>query len=343
VTPDKRALANLKDIPPFPLGGVGSPVIVTAVGQHMGLPPGLDKCYYAAQASATLFSVGYLCSLNCHTTQDKHFFKLYDSQNQLLTESPPLSNHLSPVSHTFLIKNRALNYKLKKELLLTESILQPLHYTPEILTRMTEIENLHHALCHPGDTSLGQSLDSGAVRTPSNCTSADVKLNRQARLSCPQCSSGKDHAASYSDSTSQPTTAIDTLVIDITMLPCTSIGGNTAELSIVEEVTGTYAIWACASKNHGHVASAILGYIDSQYAPYGHTIKHISADAESVFSAPALIHLLGQRGITITYYDPTMHAKRVERHTRTHHDRLTATLAGIPFYLPKKAHPHGPP
>jgi hypothetical protein len=31
-----------------------------------------------------------------------------------------------------------------------------------------------------------------------------------------------------------------------------------------------------------------------------------------------------------------MHAKRVERHTRTHHDRLTATLADIPFFLPKK-------
>jgi hypothetical protein len=201
VTPDIKSLANVTTITPFPLGGVGSSIIVTAVGKHMGLPPGLDKCYYAAKASATLFSIGYLCSLNCSTTQNKMSLQIYDQQNVLITTSLPLSNHLSPVDELFLINNRAQNYHVVKSL--NATTLQPTHFTPEVLSRMTEVENLHHALHHPGDTTLGEALDTGAIRTPLNCTSIDVRNNRQARLACPQCSEGKETAPSYSESTAE--------------------------------------------------------------------------------------------------------------------------------------------
>jgi hypothetical protein len=267
----------------------------------MGLPLGLDKCYYASNAKATLFSVGYLCSLDCSTTQDKHSFNIYDKNKKLLTKSPPLSNYLSPVDNKFLQFNFDKTYKVRppKCLVLTDPAIPytEVHLSPEVHSRLTEIENLHGALCHPGDTTLGAALDSGAVSTPSNCTSADVKLNRLTRLACPQCSQGKYKAPSYTSSTNQPTTVIDTLVIDITALPTPSHGGNTHYLTIIEETSGTYGIHGTITKKWEDVYDSLIRYIDTYYTAYGHTIRFISGDAEKVLCSKEFVAKLGKNHI----------------------------------------------
>ena len=79
-TPDFSNINNIESIPPFWIGGVTSGVKVIAKGTHPALPEGKNLIYHALTASCTLFSVGYLYSLGCRTTQDITGFRIYDEK-----------------------------------------------------------------------------------------------------------------------------------------------------------------------------------------------------------------------------------------------------------------------
>ena len=314
---------------PFTIGGIGSSVVATHIGIHSALPQGMNTCYYAPSASVTLLSIGSLCRSGGMTLQRGLLLSVYDARTEpplLLDSCPTLPNNLSPVSVTFLQTHRSGSHHLP------HALVSPPHYTPEQLHRADQVELIHKALGHPGDSTLSKALDHGALPTP--CLSSDVRNNRLLRDPCLQCAMGKFHKESMPSSTTLPASAPGmTLVLDVDQLPCASPGGSTHRILIVDEATSYLSTFGISTKQAGDVYKGVIDYISATYSAHGHKVLHLHADAESVFKS--LKPAFGNVGITLTLSPPTQHAQRVERYNRTFYDRVIATAADIPFHIPQ--------
>ena len=334
---------------------------VTKIGIMPALPAPKNIAYYTADASVTLLSIGNLCQNGGEAHQTATGLKLYDVSGPtptLLDYSLSQANNLSPVSPDFWLTRRSgtgVSCAYWTDIFTPEAVSDPTillldtelwayhsapnpnrHYTAVELARADEVQHLHEVYAHLNDHDLGVALDYGLIRSPSNCTSHDVAINRVLRLNCPQCLEGKMKHPHYSPSTAQLAEDVgSTLQLDITQLPTASaVTGNTHELMIVDDKTGEISIVSVTDKTGPAILHATLKFIASHYTAYGHKTSKLAADAETIFKS--MIPLIGKSGYALTLMPPQQHAQRLERYQQTLQNRFVATLATVPLYFPKK-------
>ena len=87
---------------PFRLGGIGTGIMVTHVGQLPFLPPAMRMAYYSAEASANLLSLGQIqrCGGSYRSLPDMKL-GVYDADGVLLDSASVMHNNLPIVSPTF--------------------------------------------------------------------------------------------------------------------------------------------------------------------------------------------------------------------------------------------------
>ena len=314
-------------------------------------------------ATVTLFSLGALTSKQGSYTGDSTGLRVYatplgDSSPVLLDFSPSLSNNVSPVSAKFLscrlsvdpsshdywreaFPNKTMTYfnqvYFEPELRAYHASPDPnRHYSAEEIARANQVNDLHIAYSHLNDGALGVALDTGCLKTPLNCTSRDVAINRVLRLACPDCVGGKQQNPSYPPSTHQPADDVGNHIqLDIEQLPVPSAdGGFTHQVMAVDEKSGTLTIIGATSKSGPDILRATLKFLNKDYVAFGHKVRHLSADAESVFES--LIPEFGKVGFELTLVPPQQHAQRLERYQQTLLNRYIATLSNINFFFPLK-------
>lgn len=206
--------------------------------------------------------------------------------------------------------------------------LSPLSYpNAEQRRRCEAAELLHRALNHPSDQRFYNYLS----RYPSSVTVADARLNRLWRGPCVQCSAGKmiTHRPA---SDSPPATAPGQVIsFDLNLLSVPTPNGDTHELKLVDEFSGSFEVVSVRSKNLRHVVEAIYAVI-ALYNSHGHSVKLLHGDAENINRAlhPSLAAL----GVRLVTSVPGGHAHRVERYIRTNNEQSAATLAGLSYILP---------
>ena len=350
---------------PFPLGGIGSGVIVTHRGRLGFLPDRLSLCYYSKDAKSNLVSLGRLHSLACrwqkvgidHST-------LHDSDGSLLDTAPMIENYLTPVTALRLASGRLPvvaflapapsadvavpllplypSLELADVIAMFTSIGdEPFHPDLCLFThvfkeqrdRCERVEMLHH-LTHASDDALCQALDGGAYQW-ANVTATDVRLNRKLRGLCVACVEGKFHNKSFPSSESPPATAVGQLIsFDTQELLVKSVGGNQCYIDSIDEFSGDVQVTPAKSLKAVDLFNALMVLVHRRYSAHGHVVTHMMAD-----SLPALepvIPMLGAFGILLTLAPPGQHAHRVERSIQGLAGRRRALLASLPFVLPTK-------
>lgn len=361
LTSDLSLMEQVNDVKPFKVGGPSARMTVTKIGIFPALPAPKNIAYYSKDTEVTLLSIGNWCRNGGTTTQDCAALKVYDvggPNPKLFDTAPLLSNDLSPVSPSIWTVRRSgtavpctrwtdifdqeyvslpSTQLLYAELGAYHSAPDPArHYNAEQLKRCDEIQRIHEVYCHINDHDLGVMLDNGIIRTPLNCTSRDVAINRVLRLNCPQCLQGKMHNPHYGDSTAQPAEEVgESVQLDLNQNPVPAAsGGATHELMLVDDHDGEIGIVGVTDKTGPEILRSTLQYLNSHYRAHGYKTVRLSADAESVFKS--LVPLFGKAGYALTLMPPGQHSQRLERYQQTLLNHYIATVASCPFYFPLK-------
>ena len=355
---------------PFHLGGIGAGVQVTHRGFLCFLPRHLGLCYYAADASATLISLGFLQSQGgSYSTVGRNQLRVLDrdgsvldigtmESNRLTTVSPSLLAATSPCSIPRVVPAALLSPTVCFPCSLTSSELrsvlacpsqdaylacvpQPpltasaflnVHINKEQRARCDRVQQLH-MLSHVHDDVLCQALDSGTYSW-ANVTSADVRLNRRLRGPCVQCIQGKMEDKPHPPSDAPPADCVSRLFIDTQQLTSPSPAGNLCYIDSVEEFSGDQQVTPVRSLSSVHIFESLMSLIYARYNAHGHRITHIVSD--SLPAMEPVIPMLGAMGIVLTLTPPGQHAHRVERYVGVNAGRRRALLAGLPYDLPAK-------
>lgn len=207
------------------------------------------------------------------------------------------------------------------------------HYTSEQRKRAAQVKVLHD-FWHLPDSLLKSALSNGLI-IGSRLTEKDVDVYRAIYGPCAACVMGKRTAPSYRKPSDNPPAQAVGEVIHSDILPISNVesGYNTYMLGTVDEYSGFICLITMSSKNAKEVQEAYTKVI-GVYKQYGHTVKTIISDSESV-----LIHAqtyLNNLGIQMFHTPPYQHAQRMERCVRTLKDRMRCLLAAMTHELPTK-------
>ena len=206
------------------------------------------------------------------------------------------------------------------------------HLTREQIERAKATRKLHVAMAHPSDDVLGRMLDDGVI-VGCPYTSADVRNAAQCLGKCLACVAGKYKEAPAPTSMSPPAENIgDNVHCDLIPYSCTTIGGYTYGLIMMDEKCGFAHIEGLVRKTSKRIAAAVIKAKDL-YLRYGHTIKRITPDAEANFIGAT--DALGRSQILVTPTIPGRKSKRVERLIQTAKDRIGTLDASLGFVVPQ--------
>ena len=183
---------------------------------------------------------------------------------------------------------------------------------------------------HPNDDILCTMLDK-TVLLNNPYTSTDVRNAQQMLGRCLACVAGKFREAPAPTSMSPPAEKIgDNVHVDILPYTHTTIGGFTAALICVDEWSKYTTLIGLTRKTKAQIIAALIK-LDKYYHRYGHTIKHITPDAEHCLLAAT--DDIGDRGIQITPTIPGRHSRRIERQVQTLRDRNHTVKASLPYVM----------
>jgi len=207
-------------------------------------------------------------------------------------------------------------------------------FTPEQISRMDAVEELHQALLHPGDEALGTALEAG---TYANCilTRQDLKNLRAFRGKCIHCMKGKTVAVPVPDaSTSPPPPYVGhTLHQDIAYI-------NKLPYLLSAEDLHTYSsVVPLKTKGVEHLVPAIKAII-AHFKAKGKEVKVIRTDNEAVFRACQVP--LNELGVELKLSPPGTHEVKVERVVRVVRERIRTALSVLhnQYKLPPALYPH---
>lgn len=191
--------------------------------------------------------------------------------------------------------------------------------------------SIHHALGHPGYSSLSKSFDAGVI-LGCRITSADLKLAYVLFGKCSHCQAGKITKISFKPSLNPPASMVGERVhVDIWPLSVTSLGGAKYVLVGVDEFSGFLTVGKLISKSQTSLEEA-LASLFSMYKRYKHEVGSIITDSESNFGACDTF--IGLHGAIPKQIPPYQHAQRIERYVRTINDRVRTILDSLTYELP---------
>ena len=159
--------------------------------------------------------------------------------------------------------------------------------TREQINRAKGTRKLHVSLCHPNDEILGHMLDSHAII---GCpyTSADVRNAALCLGKCLACLKGKYREASTPTSMHPPAEKIgDNVHCDIIPFDCTTVGGYTYGLLMLDEKSNFPHIEGLVTKTSKRIVRAVEKAAKF-YRRFGHTLRRITPDAEPNFISATL-------------------------------------------------------
>ena len=189
-------LADVHPIPPFPIGGIGSGVVVTHSGSLPFLPLAISKAYYAPVMKVNLISLGSIVANGGKYSGAASFLTVSGPDGVVIDKVKLAKNNLSPVSSSLIISKPAAYPAITH------------HFSAEERSRSAEAEQLHLFLDHPSDDVLCEALTNGAFPR-CTLTSRDVRNNRVIRGNCPQCLAGKLCQKPMPSSSTPPAHSVD--------------------------------------------------------------------------------------------------------------------------------------
>lgn len=207
-------------------------------------------------------------------------------------------------------------------------------FTKEQLRRCDLVEHLLDVYCRPSDEVLTASLTFGSLGVLSTqLTPTDVHLNRTLRGPDVNRIQGRYRAPPSKPSRTLPSLfPCQHLVVDQHHSKFPDLFGNTCTIHIVCENTGAFWVESSKSGSAPHLQEALFKFIHAKCNAYGHSVKTIHADADSVFNK--LVAPFGSRGMRVILAPPGHHAVRLERYTQTFNERRRMLVASLTFTLP---------
>jgi hypothetical protein len=195
------------------------------------------------------------------------------------------------------------------------------------LIRAHEVQRIHESLGHPSDGVLSNLLRCGNI-LQSELVVQDINNARQLNGPCQGCLKGKMKHSDAKMSKSFITKVIgDLLHMDIMFF------GGLVYLLIVDNFSGFYVTISLKDKRLETMKSAVEKVI-SIYKGYGHKVKNIRTDSESVFQS--LESALMESEILPSYTAPENHERKAERAIQTVKSKARALIYGLDYKLPKK-------
>lgn len=276
-------------------------------------------------AAVNLLSMGQIVDKGRYFCGDRTSLRIYDEADDTLilegTRSPPgfWSFDISPTTMAMPAQLDVFR-----------------HLTREQIERAKSVRKLHVSMCHPNDDILGHMLDSHAIH---GCpfTSADVRNAASCLGSCLACIKGKYREAKSPTSLHPPAEHIgDNVHCDLIPFECTTIGGYTYGLLMIDEKSAFPHMEGLVSKTSKRIVNAVERAAKF-YRRFGHTLRRITPDAEPNFIGATLdLGALASGPIQVTPTLPGRKSKRAERCVQTSKDRMCTLDAEKGFVMPKK-------
>ena len=327
-----KDLSLLKDVvplsKPFRIGGLKDGIIVTHSGFFSFLPRRVALAYYSAESSVNLVSLGYLQAAGgSYASKSTNLLEVFGTDGVLLDTAIMASNRL----YASTLVSR-VSVAGSGSIACSASV--PIHVNAEQRARCDRVELLHQGVAaHASDDVLAEALNNGAFAW-SNCSPADVRLNRRLRGSCPQCIAGKMHNKSMPPSQTPPADAPGGKIFgDVKVLPVKSTGGNLVSLRTTDEYSGNQDETPCVG---GSALQLFDGFVKliNMFKGYGHRVDHIVFDShQALLPVVAMLKLL-HPPVLLTFCDPGQHCQREERIVGASDQRKRAIYAGLPYIMP---------
>jgi len=330
---DISLLRDVIPTDPVTIGGIKGAVKATHKGQLKFLPEPYSTCLYSRDINVNLVSLGHIERCGGSYSAKDLVLTVLAKDGSTLAKSYMSSRNIYPVQPESLACPGVTATDESHDSNTEIATPQP-HYSPEVISRINEAQDLHEFFGHPSDAVLSAGLDNGCIP---NChlTSNDVRNNRKLRGLCPQCLEGKMKQHPHNPpSTSPPSERPgEELWLDIQQLPAPSPALSTHAITAVCANTGFMTFDGHNSKSKAKVLDA-LNCVVAQYNGDGHKVSRMVTDSENVLQAcgPSL----AATQISLTHTPPGEHAKRIERYIQTANGRQRSLLAGLPFKIPIK-------
>jgi len=294
---------------------------------HSGSMAVNGKTYCVPHADANLLSLKLLVKGGGRFDGDFHSMNVYNSDGDVILVGRDLGDGYWSCTYSDICDNEAKAFPVQIEPTRVK------HFTPEERSRAKEAFDLCRKFGHPNDVYIMNSLDNGCYNH-FHLTSQDLRNARVLYGPCLACAEGKikDHSTP-SFSNTQPAEHIGNhLHCDLIPLSEKSIGGNTCILFAVDEKSSYVTGVSIPSKSK---LALIDGFktIIATFNAHGHKVIKITTDDEKNFNSTK--DELAIYGIKLTTTPADFHEKRAERYIQTLKSRIRATLAQLPYKLPK--------
>jgi hypothetical protein len=205
------------------------------------------------------------------------------------------------------------------------------NYTNEQIRRAKCARELHQMLNHPNDKDLCKGIENGCY-LDCTVTTRDVQLAQQILGPCTDCIAAKMTAEPSPPSTNERSNVIgEKQHVDLFFSK-----GNPYMIS-VDSCTGCISVCPSYGKAKKKIVQALAQMI-SAFKSYGHTVKYIVSDRESVFNCAEIY--LNNKGIQLNHSGPGRHEKRAERAIRTVKSKCRTVLQSLPYNLPQRLYPY---
>jgi hypothetical protein len=205
-------------------------------------------------------------------------------------------------------------------------------FTKEDTVRAQQVIELHKAMGHPSDATLGKMLESGVIK---DCHLAprDIRVARELFGKCNDCLRGKMKAPNVpTTSASPPADHMGTHWSADIFFVKKAGGCKRPLLLLTEEKTGLDVLYVLNSRSTREVHKAgkkFQHFIKQMRLPSDHKI-HIVTDHEEVYKQLEI----SMKWAEVSQSAPDQHAKRAERKVDTIKRKMSAAIFGLPYHLP---------
>ena len=334
-------------VDPHPLGGIGSGILVTHVGQLKSLEryPKVSRCYYSANAKHNLLSVGQFTRNNFGYWQRGDKVTVYAPDKTIFDDTTLQPNNLPPAQ---FLQNRAMpvvEEEVLEELQRPISPVEPdeVEFTPakpltrhiskEQRLRCERFRDWHKNIgIHASYAVQKEALRLGLHRYL-NLTPGDVTKTEELFGPCIDCTLAKMKSKSKHESTRPPPQKVAELIhMDIRDRSCKSAAGKQVTIRMTDDFSGDVLIGGALSKQPLHLFRGIMSLVHNRYTKYNHKCHTILSDPDP--SLGPVVELLARCQIKLAFADPGAHEKVIENIIGSQDARARACLNNLPFWLP---------
>ena len=213
----------------------------------------------------------------------------------------------------------------------------PKFYTREERLRMALVRELHYFLTHRNYDTIKRGLSIRAYGPTLNLLPSDVDNLIAREGPCPICIEAKmKHNSIPSLSpTSIPTTQPGAKVhMDIQILPCPSVGGNTHAVTYLDDASRYAYTNGSKSKGDSDLLASVTGFVNEANSR-GWKVSLLIADPENCNRSLKAVVGSALR-ILIQFVPVDDHEHSVEIHIQAIDNHVTCIRASTPFHIPAK-------